>query len=79
MIFHFSARNSNGFSLFQSNDLLLFVNISPYKTSSKQFENSPASVKSKIQFTTPAKRSFPGQYDPSPAFTARQRNFPRQV
>ena len=33
-------------------------------TSSKEFENSPASVKSKI-------RSFPGQYDLSLAFTAR--------
>ena len=32
-----------------------------------------------IQFITPAKRSFPGEQDSSPAFTARQRNFPRQV
>ena len=29
--------------------------------SSKRFENSAASVKSKILFITPAKMSFPGQ------------------
>ena len=28
---------------------------------SKRFENSLASIKSKIQFTTPAKMCFPGQ------------------
>ena len=33
----------------------------------KRIENSPASVKSMIQFITLAKRSFPGQLDPSPA------------
>ena len=33
----------------------------------KRIENSPASVKSMIQFKTMAKRSFPGQLDPSPA------------
>ena len=46
---------------------------------SKRFENFPASVKSKIRFITPAKMSFPGQKESSPAFTARQRNGPRQV
>ena len=47
--------------------------------SCKQFENSLASVKSMIQFTTPAKRSFPSDSERSPPFTARQRNFPWQV
>ena len=41
--------------------------------------DSPASVNSKILFITPAKMSFPGQQEASPAFTARQHNFPRQV
>ena len=40
---------------------------------------SPASVKSKILFITPAKMRFPGQLESSPAFTARQCKFPRQV
>ena len=47
--------------------------------SSKRFENSPASVKSKIQSTALAKMSFPGQQEPSTAFTVCQLNFLRQV
>ena len=44
---------------------------------SKRFENSPASVKSKILFITPAKMRFPVQKEHSPSFTARQHNGPR--
>ena len=55
--------------------LLLKVPVS----SSKRFENYPASVKSKIWFMLPVKMSFPGQKEHSPAFTARQLNVPRQV
>ena len=55
-----------------------FLFLKTHVISSNNFENSLASVKGKIQFITPAKMSFPGQKEHSPAFTACQLNGPRQ-
>ena len=41
---------------------------------SKRFKKSPASVKRKIRFITPAKMSFPGQKEPSPASATARRS-----
>ena len=38
-----------------------FLLLAALLSCSKRFDNSPASVKSKIWFITPAKMSFPGQ------------------
>ena len=72
-LYHFLIRKSNNLSICIFLDKLLFSGI-PVSTS-KRLENSPASVKSKIQFITLAKMRFPGH----PALTARQLNVPQKV
>ena len=57
-----------------------FLLLKAPKRRSKLLKNSLASqCKKLVQFTTPAKMSFPSQQEPSPAFTACQLNVPRQV